>query len=156
MTTGGYWLLDIPRPAQRMIHIHAGAEELGRVYQPDLAINATPRGFASLLNTVPTMGNPRWSDWRASARADYEAWQEPLRWQGRCRWRRSRCGCVIGSRRRDRNERRGQLLDVDAPIPPLPPPRTQLAPTSGSMGYGCQPRSQRSCATRPCGRLHGR
>src|SRR6185369_17994197 len=38
MTTGGYELLTPPRPKQKLVHIHAGAEELGRVYAPDLAI----------------------------------------------------------------------------------------------------------------------
>ena len=41
MTTGGYTLLTPPRPRQKLVHIHASAEELGRVYQADLAINAT-------------------------------------------------------------------------------------------------------------------
>jgi acetolactate synthase-1/2/3 large subunit len=68
MTTGGYSLLDVPVPRQSMIHIHAGAEELGRVYQPELAINATPRGFASLLDTIEPIGDPVWRDWRAAAR----------------------------------------------------------------------------------------
>ena len=36
MTTGGYELLEPPRPRQQLVHIHAGAEELGRVYAADL------------------------------------------------------------------------------------------------------------------------
>ena len=41
MTTGGYTLLQAPRPAQKLVHIHAGAEELGRVYQADLLLQAS-------------------------------------------------------------------------------------------------------------------
>ena len=41
MTTGGYTLLEAPKPKQKLVHIHASAEELNRVYQADLAINAT-------------------------------------------------------------------------------------------------------------------
>ena len=40
MTTGGYTLLAAPRPAQALVHIHPGAEELGRVYAADLLIQA--------------------------------------------------------------------------------------------------------------------
>ncbi len=47
MPTQGYSLLDIPKPKQQLIHVHASVEELGRVYQPDLAINAGPGAFAA-------------------------------------------------------------------------------------------------------------
>jgi acetolactate synthase-1/2/3 large subunit len=46
MTTGGYTLLPAPRPRQKLVHIHASAEELNRVYQADLAINATMNAAA--------------------------------------------------------------------------------------------------------------
>src|SRR5207302_1323765 len=39
-TTGGYALIEPPIPHAPLIHVHAGAEELGRVYQPVLGINA--------------------------------------------------------------------------------------------------------------------
>ena len=41
MTTGGYTLLQPPRPAQKLIHMHAGAEELGRVYAADLLLQSS-------------------------------------------------------------------------------------------------------------------
>jgi acetolactate synthase-1/2/3 large subunit len=47
MTTGGYELLNIPVPAQRLVHVHAGIEELGRVYQGELLINSGMRAFAA-------------------------------------------------------------------------------------------------------------
>src|SRR5204862_7537565 len=40
MTTGGYTLFEVPVPRQTLVHAHPGAEELGRVYAPDLPINA--------------------------------------------------------------------------------------------------------------------
>jgi acetolactate synthase-1/2/3 large subunit len=46
MTTGGYTLLQAPKAAQKLVHIHASAEELNRVYQADLAINATMNAAA--------------------------------------------------------------------------------------------------------------
>ena len=73
MTTGGYSLVDIPRPRQTLIHVHAGAEELGRVYQPALAINAGVAAFASAASALPALAAPAWRDWTAAARADYLA-----------------------------------------------------------------------------------
>ena len=49
MTTSGFKLIDIPNPRQTMIHVHAGAEELGHIYQPDLAINASSSAFIDAL-----------------------------------------------------------------------------------------------------------
>src|SRR5580693_6445721 len=47
-----YTLFDIPRPQMPFIHVHPGAEELGRVYSPHLAIHATPTAFAAALDTL--------------------------------------------------------------------------------------------------------
>jgi len=78
MTTGGYTLLDVPVPKQSLIHIHADADELGHVYQPDLAMaSGMPHIAAALAQLTPT-ATPRWSAWRQAARADYEAHQLPL------------------------------------------------------------------------------
>ena len=52
MSTGGYAIIDIPKPKQTLVHVHAGAEELGRVYQPALAINAGMKAFAAGLVTM--------------------------------------------------------------------------------------------------------
>ena len=57
-TTGGYTLIDIPTPRQRLIHVHPDPEELGRVYRPFLAINAAPRSFAAALAALPPLGHP--------------------------------------------------------------------------------------------------
>ncbi|MBN8557864.1 MAG: thiamine pyrophosphate-binding protein, partial [Burkholderiales bacterium] len=53
MTTSGYTLLQVPRPHQRLIHVHPGAEELGRVYQPDLALCASLPAMAATLAALP-------------------------------------------------------------------------------------------------------
>jgi acetolactate synthase I/II/III large subunit len=73
MTTSGYTLLSVPAPAQTLVHVHPGAEELGRVYQPALPILASPEAFAEALSGLRV--TPRWREWAADARADYEAWQ---------------------------------------------------------------------------------
>jgi len=73
MTTGGYTLLQAPRPAQQLIHIHAGAEELGRVYTAELLINASMSTAApALAKLAPPVDIP-WRAWAEAAHADYEA-----------------------------------------------------------------------------------
>ncbi len=55
--TSGYTLLDVPRPKQRLIHIHPAAEELGRVYQADLPIlSGMPQIAAALRGLEPIAG----------------------------------------------------------------------------------------------------
>jgi acetolactate synthase-1/2/3 large subunit len=70
----GYTLFDIPRPQVPFIHVHPGAEELGRVYSPNLAINATPTAFAAALEKLdlprPLRGQAE------AAHADYLQWTE--------------------------------------------------------------------------------
>jgi acetolactate synthase I/II/III large subunit len=69
-----YTLFDIPRPQVPFIHIHPGVEELGRVYSPNLAINATPTAFAAALDTLelpqPLHGQAE------AAHAEYLDWTE--------------------------------------------------------------------------------
>jgi acetolactate synthase-1/2/3 large subunit len=69
-----YTLFDIPRPQVPFIHVHPGAEELGRVYSPHLAIHATPTGFAAALETL-TLPSPLRGQAEA-AHADYLQWTE--------------------------------------------------------------------------------
>jgi acetolactate synthase I/II/III large subunit len=142
MTTGGYELLQPPRPHQQLVHIHAGAEELGRVYAADQVIQASMSVAALALQTLRPEDHfvfP-WTEWTCSAHADYQ---------------RNQQGTPV------------QPMDMTAVIQLLnrllPPDtiftngagnysgwlhrfhrypalhqsgRTQLAPTSGAMGYG--------------------
>jgi len=73
MTTGGYTLLQAPRPLQKLIHVHAGAEELGRVYAADLLLQASMACAAKAIETLAPPTSIGWNEWTASARADYEA-----------------------------------------------------------------------------------
>ncbi len=73
MTTGGYTLLQAPRPAQRLVHVHAGAEELGRVYAADVLVQASMPGAAQALAELPPPAAPPWREWAQQAHADYEA-----------------------------------------------------------------------------------
>ena len=77
MTTGGYTLLEAPRPRQKLVHIHASAEELNRVYQADLVINASMNAAARSLEVLSAPVSLPWADWTAAAHADYEANLQP-------------------------------------------------------------------------------
>jgi len=70
----GYGLLDIPTPLTRLVHIHPGAEELGRVYRPQLAIHASPIRFVAALSRLCIAAKPEWRDNAEAAHADYLAW----------------------------------------------------------------------------------
>jgi acetolactate synthase I/II/III large subunit len=72
MTTGGYTLLQAPRSRQKLVHIHASAEELNRVYQADLAINATMNAAARSLEVLAAPPEVPWAAWSEEAHADYE------------------------------------------------------------------------------------
>ena len=73
MTTGGYTLLQAPRPLQKLVHIHAGAEELGRVYAADLMLQASMACAAKALESLAAPTDVAWSALAATARSDYEA-----------------------------------------------------------------------------------
>jgi len=76
MTTSGYSLLEAPVPHQTLVHVHPGIEELGRVYQAQLMINAGMPQLAARLATMMPMEDPVWKGHTGAARAEYEAWQQ--------------------------------------------------------------------------------
>jgi acetolactate synthase-1/2/3 large subunit len=76
MATQGYTLLDIPEPQMKLVHVHPGAEELGRVYHPHLAIQAAPTAFCSALEGLQPPKEIAWKGEAAIAHADYMAWSE--------------------------------------------------------------------------------
>jgi acetolactate synthase-1/2/3 large subunit len=73
MTTGGYTLLQAPRPKQQLVHLHAGAEELGRVYAADLMLQCSLACAGEALASLAAPGSVRWGDWARASRADYDA-----------------------------------------------------------------------------------
>jgi acetolactate synthase I/II/III large subunit len=73
MTTSGYTWLQAPKPVQKLVHIHAGAEELNRVYQADLAIQSTMNAAARSLEVLTAPVSLPWEAWTAACHADYEA-----------------------------------------------------------------------------------
>ena len=141
MTTGGYTLLAAPRARQTLIHIHAGAEELNRVYRADLAICASLATIGDALAQLPAPAHLRWQAESAAAHADYEANLQPQPLPGEIDM-----PAVIATLQRH--------LPPDAVLTNgagnfaswahrfyrhhglVKGHKTQLAPTSGAMGYG--------------------
>ena len=73
MTTGGYTLIEAPRPRQKLVHIHAGAEELGRVYAADLLLQSSMACAAKALESLAAPLQLPWAAWAEAAQADYQA-----------------------------------------------------------------------------------
>ena len=134
--TQGYTLVDPGRPGKAIYHIQADADELGRVYQPTLGVVANAPAFVAALAGLPVSGTD-WTGWTAAARADYDHWLHPLETPGAVKLEQ-----VIGWL--------SDHLPDDAILTngagnyagwlhryyQFKTFRTQLAPTSGSMGYG--------------------
>ena len=72
----GYSVFDIPEPQTKLVHVHPGAEELGRVYHPHLAINAAPTAFCAALENMQPPKDIAWRGESDTAHGDYLAWGE--------------------------------------------------------------------------------
>ncbi len=75
LPSASYTMVGIPEPAQPLVHVYPGAEELGRVYRPTLGINASPNSFALALVDL-ARGQVRGSEWLQRARNAYLEWTE--------------------------------------------------------------------------------
>ncbi len=136
MTTGGYTLVDAPIPRQKLVHVHAAAEEIGRVYQPELGIVASPRAFASAAAALTPTGSPPWKASVAEARQDFLAWSARREIPGRVQlWD------IVDYLNRQAPDAiytngAGNFATWLHRFHRYTGFRTQLAPTSGAMGYG--------------------
>jgi len=72
----GYTLFDIPAARTRLVHVHPGAEELGRVYSPQLAVNASPHAFCAALDELRPPRAVAWAGAARQAHDDYLAFSE--------------------------------------------------------------------------------
>ena len=137
MTTGGYELLGLDRRPQVLVHVHPDPLELNRVYAADLAVCAGMNATAAALAALPPPERVAWEGEAEAAHAAYLAFTAPTRVPGRL-----------------------QLPELVAHLAERLPPHaivtngagnyaaflnrfhrykgfgSQLAPTSGSMGYG--------------------
>jgi acetolactate synthase I/II/III large subunit len=130
MTTSGYTLIGSPT----LVHVHPGAEELGRVYRPALPILSGMEQFASAVRDLRV--EPRWREWAAAARTDYEAWQQHEPMPGTLDL--GECIAHLRERVPDAIVTNG-AGNFSAWVHRFWRWRaypTQLAPTSGAMGYG--------------------
>ncbi|MEO8038181.1 MAG: thiamine pyrophosphate-binding protein [Betaproteobacteria bacterium] len=137
MTSGGYALFGVPRLDQRLVHVHPGAEELGRVYQADLLINSGMPEFAEWTAILGPVETQNWEAWTQSAHQDYLQNRAPVAVPGTLNM--SEVVTWLS-----------QTLPHDAIITngagnfsgwvqrfyQYGGFRTQLAPTNGAMGYG--------------------
>ena len=141
MTTGGYTLIEAPVPKQQLVHIHPDPQELGRVYQADLALCATMPGAAAMLDALPAPGEVPWQAWAQAAHADYLANLQPQPLPGPIDM-----PAIVATLQ--------QHLPADTVVTNgagnfaswvhrfwryhgiAKGHKTQLAPTSGAMGYG--------------------
>jgi acetolactate synthase-1/2/3 large subunit len=134
MTSSGYSLFDVPNPKQALIHIHTDADEIGRVYRPEFGLTCRAADFlarAVSLTEGITQQPP------VVARKSYENWQQSSPTPGAVKMEQ-----VI--------HHLSETLSEDAIVTNgagnyaawlhryfcYKSYRTQLAPTSGSMGYG--------------------
>lgn len=134
-----YTLFDIPVPRQTLVHVHPDIKELNRVYRADLAINVSPKAFAASLDTLAAVPSPDRQARLQAMRDSYLGWTDP---QAITHPGALQMGQVMSYLR--------DVLPNDAIMcngagnyatwlhrfHPFTRYGTQLAPTSGSMGYG--------------------
>ena len=138
ITSQSYSLMGIPDPGKVLIHVHAAAEELGRVFRPSLPIQSGMPEFAAAAAALPPVPAPRWSDWRAAVRSEYEAGLVPTTTAGAAldlgrvmTWLRDRLpdDAIVTSDAGNFSGWPNRFLQYRRP-------GRQLGPTSGAMGYG--------------------
>jgi len=136
MTTSAYTLVDAPLPRQTLIHVHAGAEELGSVYRPALAINSGYPQFVSALEKI-SLANAAWATDTRALRENYLEWTKPQPMPGKLhygeviRWLSDRLpedAIVAGGAGNFAGWLHRHFRYKGF--------RTQLGPGNGSMGYG--------------------
>ncbi|WP_332851327.1 thiamine pyrophosphate-binding protein [Duganella sp. S19_KUP01_CR8] len=140
MTTGGYALIAAPVPAQRLIHVHADAEELGSVYQAELMINSGMPQMTAMLAAMAPVDASAWQGTVAEARADLAAWQRqpPIFQDGSAPldlWQVVQQIDQIAPHDTIITNGAGNYATWAHRFHSYGGMRTQLAPTSGAMGY---------------------
>jgi acetolactate synthase-1/2/3 large subunit len=135
----GYELLGIPTPQQALVHIHADADELGKLYRPAQSIHATPQAFAQAVSALHPASPVTWIEATNAAREDYLRWSDPrpIAIPGPLQM-----GAVMQHLRATLPadtifcNGAGNFATWVHRFWPFTSYASQLAPTSGSMGYG--------------------
>ncbi|MFW7340297.1 thiamine pyrophosphate-binding protein [Pollutimonas sp. H1-120] len=134
-----YTLLDIPVPAQTLVHVHPDALELNRVYRADLAINVSPISFAQSLAALQPAGQPAWAGELDRMRSSYLAWTDPQKITHPGALQMGQVMSYLRTALPDDAimcNGAGNYATWLHRFHPFQRYGTQLAPTSGSMGYG--------------------
>lgn len=135
--SSSYTLIDIPTPQQPLIHIFPDAGEIGKVYQPDQGIVCAPDAFAQSLSYLKTPERVAWSEETENAHMDFLMWTTmPAKIPGDFQY-----GEVMVWLRE--NLPADTITSNGAGNYAIwlhrywrhTQPRTQIAPTSGSVGY---------------------
>jgi acetolactate synthase-1/2/3 large subunit len=137
VSSEGYTLFDIPKPRQTMVQVHADPGELGRIYQSDLMINAGMAEFAAAAKALAPANSVSWAGWSAAAHQDYldsldpPAVPGPLQMGEIMVWLRENLPpeTIVTNGAGNFSIWPNSYYQYRA----FP---SQLAPTSGSMGYG--------------------
>jgi acetolactate synthase-1/2/3 large subunit len=137
LTTRGYTMIAIPRPKQKMVHVYPDPDELGRVYQADLLINATMPEFAAAAKQLPPLDGTRWAAWVKAGRETYVNYVKPTAAPGQVNFAE-----ILAYL--NKNVPANTLITNGAGnytawvhrFYEFSEPGTQVAPISGAMGYG--------------------
>ena len=159
MTTSGYTLLKSPQPEQTLIHVHPSGDELNRVHRATLAIASGMGAMVEALRTLDVPADISWQAWAEQANVDYVAYLEPEPLQG------------LDPSTPDAFDMAGAMRILQQHLPTdavltngagnfaswvhryhrfhglAKGHKTQLAPTSGAMGYGVPAAIAASLAT---------
>ena len=141
MTSGGYTLFEVPRPRQTLVHIHASAEELHRVYHADLAIHASMSAAARSLEVLSAPATLPWTAWSEGCHADYLANLVPQALPGEidmpavvaCLQKHLPADAVLTNGAGNFASWMHRFYRHHGLAKGY---KTQLAPTNGAMGYG--------------------
>lgn len=135
----GYTLLNTPNPGKVLIHVYPDSGELGRVYQPDLAITATPGAFIDAVRDLTLPPSAARSAFLDSARHAYLSWRDTGPIQSPGTLQMAKIIDFLGEQLPDDAilcNGAGNYATWLHRFYPFNKFGTQLAPTSGSMGYG--------------------
>ncbi|MGB7859331.1 MAG: thiamine pyrophosphate-dependent enzyme, partial [Acidimicrobiia bacterium] len=136
-STARYSLVDVRNQRQRLIHVHRGAEELGAVYHADLPINSGYEEFAVALDRSAPVDSSGWSGWSTELRSGYLANLTPVDAPGDLNLARAvRHVSEVVPRDSIITNGAGNFTVWAHRYHQFHSYRTQLGPTSGSMGYG--------------------
>jgi acetolactate synthase-1/2/3 large subunit len=139
----GFSLFGIPEHNKKIVHIHPGPEEIGRIYKPHLGIPCSPISFANALNNALKGLNTKPSS--ENQINTNQAHEDYLEW-GNMPLEAPNSGVDLTSAFRSLRENlepntiitngAGNYAVWGHRLFRFSQFRTQLAPISGSMGYG--------------------